>query len=1003
MLCTTNQVRLLLLSRDEVTITRFVKKEFRSIEMITDIVLNNRSDISRFITEQVRQLVKEKQFLAKIQTSMTETLEQQACGMFQWVKLVADALKYCETEDAAIDILEHFPQDLHAAYQKTMHRLLSTPGFNAPRCVLALKWLVCAKRPMQLHELSVAMKIDEEWKKRSNPSLELTDIVESSSNSVLQYDDEVLESEFKRLLGPLAEFHRQINQNWDKVYGVTIHLCHHSLAQFLLHQSSWDGIGFNGLGPVPYYDPPFQESMVHALLTETCMKMMSSGESLERYLAEFYHPELTMTNAPFLNYAFENWTHHLQQSANLSDQLQNLIGWNEIILQQNLKLSLIVIGSLADIFGKIEIKKIKQLMQSIAVRDFQAKLLPATKAIADALPTLPAITEHLSTMISHTQSSNGRLARMRATRSQGEAHDLKVYALDSITIAETLKLIKDDPTLRENMESRMIHLRAASQQLRDLAISLSVDPIRGYIYRHVGNSGINPIPVLAQAAHIVDIFMSYPVLPLMNNEIGGFQEQFLTEIGHPLYGPITSVRLELEERESRVLTPAFYKEHILNHYSFKKSEWSSIHLGVQIMEITDNSWRRGALDFLVLWWQAFVLKIPLTNRNGQARPSEKFADTKFRSFEGDTIGITDYVYFFPRLTVLYCIKVIMLMFPELERIFIQIGAKVIILVSDMPVKLRLLFRKGNSVYGFLFYIARLYMMPWLFASVRNKPLEDIQGVFNDPFQYKAAFEERSWKKTVFFLVQETIYLGINSAFSEERISSNEMNPYLPWEVYAPIYLPFFSLVSLERLLFDIIYIAFDIIRFGAFILTPNSWSWDQFTHAAGSILGQVIVKQLGIWGTLVFLSRLWLFQWLWGWLHLHSLLIKIIDLLKSLLELINWQPLSLHIRGISNVITQSLERLLPQLERGTMSILYSILYAAFFAVLFLLIRDPLRSYHGRRSCSKARRIALQSINTQDANQLLHWRAPTQRKDTLGLVDLENLEKLGSEEQREQGQ
>ena len=93
-----------------------------------------------------------------LKSQVTESILHRAEGNFLWVRLVLEEILDCHTQQAIMQTLEEVPAGMGALYQR-MELNISTKPKEADR-VLAktlLTWIVCARRPLTLKELSQAL------------------------------------------------------------------------------------------------------------------------------------------------------------------------------------------------------------------------------------------------------------------------------------------------------------------------------------------------------------------------------------------------------------------------------------------------------------------------------------------------------------------------------------------------------------------------------------------------------------------------------------------------------------------------------------------------------------------------------------------------------------------------------------------------------------------------------------------------------------------------------
>jgi hypothetical protein len=471
----------------------------------------------------------------------------------------------------------------------------------------------------------------------------------------------------------------------------------------------------------------FSLDCAHALAASTCMKMIYSPRSLEMYLEQFSTLERSFDLTPFLDYAVEHWSYHLRASGIRLDKDNDMIDTTRGIIKHNLDMSLLVMGALADVFQRINTGKVKQMMQAIAIRDTQSALLPTIRAVEKLIPCLQDLVNGLRKInIELTERGQLRAGTWKTAGIDREEEESPSAGsldseLDSKLMLEVFSLVESDPKLFVPIKGQLDVLRHASRKLRGLTIRLTVDPIRTWLYHQTGDHGLNPIPALAQATHSLDVLHESALTAPPKSDRSDFREQFSAESSHPLHGLIVSTRHELEEKGRNILTEAFYKEHILDHYRLHKLEWKAVEFTTFILEYT-SGYNNFILDTMVRRWHAQSVKVMYDEDADAHQPSSiLFARTKPRTSE-DTTGWIEFLWYILKIAIVVIAKLLTLISPAIEQLFIDFYNLVAFKGRMIYPWIEYLFTEWRHVsVALLVYLLRLQYFPWLFASSQNTP------------------------------------------------------------------------------------------------------------------------------------------------------------------------------------------------------------------------------------------------------------------------------------------
>ena len=1043
LLCGMKNVRLLLLSRKEPILERFITELLCSGGSVIDMASHNGDDIDLFINDRISSFVKTTPLSDALRERVRAKIVKLSRGMFQWVNLVFQQLEFKITDrnkEEIMEVLEQFPQELNKAYQMTLHRLSHTPGYDKQQAMVALKWLACARRPLTLHELDLAIRLHEELENLPMPETKITEIIDSVLNKVTNKTEEVLEVEFSQLLGGLAEFQRRSNiVNTTDARGnyrgarKAINICHHSLTQFLVSEEPGE---FR-----------FSSHNAHSLIAGTCMRMMCARNAIESFFEHYYVKGRCDEIRLLLDYAVENWSHHLRASGICyEDELfkNDLTDLTTHIIDQSLHLSLVVMGAFSDACKCLHSARVNQMMQAIAIRDCQASILPTVNAVIKLRSFLPGIARSLRGVNTELKAQ-GRLktgikrnARPRRMDSalEGNSQVSLNNDLDSSFAVDLLALIDSDPDLFPRpLQSHLNQLLQTSRQLRALTIKLSVDPIRTWLDRQIGGDDerrvLTPIPMLAFTTHALDVLLAAALSPTTNHDRGDFREQFFADTEHPMYGFIVSTRYCLDGRFKTVLTPADYKGHVLDHYLLRKPEWWAANLTTIVLEY--NPQNESSIKVWIRDWHTSSLMINYENdHDGHA--SYLFAKTaeKVVSAKRQVIATADVLWVCMCIPVVLMAKILAFMFPKIESVLIQIILQLRFKTMTMrPWCVKLVHGWRHSSLALPLFLLRLKYFSWLLAFPRRTPFQDLYGIYNDPFGYKTPFQSMGWMLLIFYLTQEFVVAGLTVYDTLEVLQEQEeaAQPRLVRRLTdvdrrataidfpkqaKEILMALARMILIERTICEVSYIIFDILQISVQMLTPSSWSWSLFIQASygvfGHVIGTLLFQIFGVLGAAQILFLFWISTKVWRWLRLGVAVGFIFRATIVTPALWIWAlirfPIVVAFTGFqvftSNLVAPAMRSttttaalIAETLGPRGMVFAVAVLLVLFFAAFIVIMTDPLLLRRAAFSCAKAGQVAANATKVRDPLKHLNWKAGDRRLlEYHPLVDLDQLDKLG---------
>lgn len=165
-------MRFLIVSRNEVDIRSalFPRAPRASPDIAVEYQIekgDNTHDIKSFVrsvvseVEAAMELEEDDEEDSALLRTISETLLSKSGGMFLWVRLVRNALKFCQTTEDIEETLENLPEGLDAAYKRVLERLDTFPVIQKKRAIQILRWSLFARRPLTVEQLVGVLAIRE--------------------------------------------------------------------------------------------------------------------------------------------------------------------------------------------------------------------------------------------------------------------------------------------------------------------------------------------------------------------------------------------------------------------------------------------------------------------------------------------------------------------------------------------------------------------------------------------------------------------------------------------------------------------------------------------------------------------------------------------------------------------------------------------------------------------------------------------------------------------------
>ncbi|OMP82771.1 Vegetative incompatibility protein HET-E-1 [Diplodia seriata] len=202
------------------------KKVLHPAHSVTISPANLSRDIRSFVEAVVDEKLKEGELKLRDPRLKFEIIDRLVTGakeMFLWVKFQIDEICEAVSDEGIRETLENLPRDLVSTYARIIHRIETSTGGPTKLEIIGnvFRWLVCAKRPLTIEELKVAV------------ALKPTDT--SIPTARIPSDDG---SKLVRICSSLVTLSKVDH---------TVRLAHHTVRQFIL---------LHGSGSVPSNDDP---------------------------------------------------------------------------------------------------------------------------------------------------------------------------------------------------------------------------------------------------------------------------------------------------------------------------------------------------------------------------------------------------------------------------------------------------------------------------------------------------------------------------------------------------------------------------------------------------------------------------------------------------------------------------------------------------------------------------------------------------------------------------
>jgi hypothetical protein len=170
-------IKIVVMCRQEDLHVRRTLIGFPSLEISND---DNAHDIRTFVAEAIKARIETGELSLRdgnLEAEIVQALIRGAKQMYElakpiqafipdllrflWVRLQVDELCEALNDEAIRKILQDLPKDLEETYERIIRRVATTAGGNEKLTTArkALKWIVCAKRPLTIEELNEAISL----------------------------------------------------------------------------------------------------------------------------------------------------------------------------------------------------------------------------------------------------------------------------------------------------------------------------------------------------------------------------------------------------------------------------------------------------------------------------------------------------------------------------------------------------------------------------------------------------------------------------------------------------------------------------------------------------------------------------------------------------------------------------------------------------------------------------------------------------------------------------
>lgn len=219
-------------------------------------------------------------------------------GMFLWVRLLGLQLDPGKNKTQLRQAVIKMPRGLEQTYRREVQFILKLDEEERARAMSILRWILFARRPLTVHELTEAL-LSEESSTSSYPSSGLPD----------SWDEYYVNGVIRKLCRSLIDVRGDPADSSMETH--TVHFMHASVREFLTHHiaaATEHGISFT------------EACKEHEVLARTCLSYLCYEE-----LTISSGIDSKVSDFPFTLYASREWSAHLTSSGNISHEIEALI------------------------------------------------------------------------------------------------------------------------------------------------------------------------------------------------------------------------------------------------------------------------------------------------------------------------------------------------------------------------------------------------------------------------------------------------------------------------------------------------------------------------------------------------------------------------------------------------------------------------------------------------------------------------------------------------------
>ena len=243
---------------------------------------DNADDLREFAESQVETYSKETNWTSQLKDEIFKLMLDKADGNLQWVYLVSETLHF-RGEDEVRPLLDNPPENLAELYGRALDGLSRQNKALAARVRLALKWILCAYRPLKSIELAAVLSM-------STPALE---------TNIFSY------------IGPLV-----------KTEGDQIRLVHASAKDYLVSPEA--KIFEDHASTVPE-----QLAAIHAIMLKGCLDYLSSTDRQYVHIgtnedASTLRVRESIKRDVLLEYSCNGWIQHFVEAYKASSAVEDV-------------------------------------------------------------------------------------------------------------------------------------------------------------------------------------------------------------------------------------------------------------------------------------------------------------------------------------------------------------------------------------------------------------------------------------------------------------------------------------------------------------------------------------------------------------------------------------------------------------------------------------------------------------------------------------------------------